>query len=161
MAETYTNHPVHDPPVQQPHTHERTDIATRPLWVFGGVFLVVCIIVQVGLYILFFAYERTETELDKGRTRSLVKQADAGPPEPRLQGIPGFHLNTPREDTHRMRLEDAERLNAYGREQDGFAKIPVERAMELLLERGLPAQTQPATRPTTRAATITGGADVR
>src|SRR5688500_243911 len=115
MAETYTDHPVHDPPVQQAPPHERPDTATRPQRVFGGDLRVVCVSVQVGLYLLFCAYERTETELDKDRTRSLVKQADAGPPEPRLQGIPGFHLNTPREDTHRMRLEDAERLNAYGR----------------------------------------------
>ena len=160
MAETYGNNPVHDPPVQQPHTHERSDIQTRPLWVFGGVFLVISIIIHIALYVLFFAYERDEAERDKDRTRSLVKQTDDGPPEPRLQGIPGFHLNTPREDTHRMRLEDADRMSAYGREQDGFAKIPVERAMELLLERGLPAQTQPITRPTTQAA-ATGGDDVR
>jgi hypothetical protein len=161
MAEAYTTNPVHDLPLQQPHTHERTDIATRPLWIFVGVFLVISVIIQVGLYILFFAYERTETELDKNRTRSLVKQTDAGPAEPRLQGIPGFHLNTPREDAHRMRLEDAERLNSYGPEHEGVAKIPIGRAMDLLLERGLPVQTQPSTRPVTQAATTTtGGANV-
>ena len=164
MAESYptTSHggagapnPVHVPPVQQPHTHERTDIATRPLWVFMGFFIVITILIHVGLYVLFFAYERSESEQDKQRTRSAVNQPNTGPPEPRLQGIPGFHVPTPREDQIRMREEDTKRLSAYGPEENGFAKIPIDRAIDLLLERGLPTQPRPATQPTH------GGPDAR
>jgi hypothetical protein len=157
MAETYpasthgggadAPNPVNAPPLQQPHTHEHTDIATRPLWVFMAVFIVISLLIHVGLYVLFFGYERSESELDKDRTRSAVHPPDTGPPEPRLQGIPGFHLRTPRQDQQRMRLEDRQRLTGYAPEQNGFARIPVDRAIDLLVERGLPVQPQPATRP--------------
>ena len=156
MAETYSTathgsagapNPVHVPPVEHPHTHERTDIATRPLWVFMGFFIVISILIFVGLYVLFFAYERGEAERDKDRTRSLVNQVNPGPPAPRLQGIPGYNVRTPREDQQLMRIEDDKRLNTYGPEQNGTARIPIDRAMDLLLERGLPTQPQ---QPTTQ-----------
>jgi hypothetical protein len=151
-----TPNPVYVSPVQQPHAHEHTDIATRPLWVFMGFFIVVTILIHVGLYVLFFAYERSESEQDKDRTRSAVNQPSTGPPEPRLQGIPGFHVPTPREDQQRMRVEDRQRLTSYAPEQNGFAKIPIDRAIDLLVERGLPTQPQPTTQPTTQ-----GGPDAR
>lgn len=176
MAETYSTpphgvsagepNPVHVPPVEHPHTHERTDIATRPLWIFFGFFIVVAVLIHIGLYVLFFAYQRGETELDKERIRSAVRDVNLGPPEPRLQGIPGYNTRTPREDQQLMRIEDARRLNMYGPAQNGTARIPIDRAMDLLLERGLPVQprqpqlgTQPTTRPATRPATQRGGPD--
>jgi len=159
MAETYstTTHghggasapnPVHVPRVEHPHTHEHTDIATRPLWIFMGFFIVITILIFVGLYVLFFAYERAENELDKDRKRSEVNQINTGPPGPRLQGIPGYNVRTPREDQQLLRIEDDKRLNTYGPEQNGAARIPIDRAMDLLLELGLPTQPQPTTQPT-------------
>lgn len=160
MAETYPTdandpsqpNPVHVPPVEQPHTHERTDIATRPLWIFFGAFILIAIVTHIALYVLFFAYERSEAELDKGRVRSLVRQSQVGPPSPRLQGIPGFNVNTPREDMRIMRVEDRQRLTTYGPAQDGVARIPIDRAIDLLLERGLPVQQRSTTQPTTQGA---------
>jgi hypothetical protein len=55
-----------------------------------------------------------------------------------------------------MRLEDRQRLTTYGPAPNGTARIPIDRAMDLLLERGLPVQQQPATQPATRRASQGG-----
>lgn len=60
---------------------------------------------------------------------------DAGdaPPGPRLQAAP-------RSDADELRRRHARILESYGRSGRGFARVPIERAMELLLEDGLPAK---------------------
>jgi hypothetical protein len=79
-----------------------------------------------------------------GRMRSLATRLDSpepalseamiqpAPPEPRLQTDPAGELAA-------MRHEEDLRLKTYAwvNEPAGIARIPVERAMELLLERGL------------------------
>ncbi len=56
------------------------------------------------------------------------------PPAPRLQERPEAELLT-------FRLEEQDQLTSYGwvSESQGVARIPIERAIEILAERGLPA----------------------
>jgi len=58
-------------------------------------------------------------------------------PEPRLQVRPST-------DLQRMRLSEEEVLNSYAwiDEKGGIVRIPINRAMDLLAERGLPARPQ-------------------
>lgn len=58
------------------------------------------------------------------------------PPAPRLQERPENELLT-------FRLEEQDALTSYGwvSESAGVARIPIERAIEILAERGLPAST--------------------
>jgi hypothetical protein len=53
---------------------------------------------------------------------------------------------TPATDLGQIRAEEDAVLTTYGwiDEQGGIVRIPVERAMELLVERGLPARAQGA-----------------
>jgi hypothetical protein len=59
------------------------------------------------------------------------------PPEPRLQGAPGHQLS-PQEEFRQMRAEAEAALKSYDwvDEKAGIAKIPIDQAMKLLVERG-------------------------
>ena len=61
------------------------------------------------------------------------------PPEPRLQ-------TNPRQDLSNLRAREDALLNSYGwvDKNTGVVRIPIERAMQLIVERGLPTrQVQP------------------
>jgi hypothetical protein len=68
----------------------------------------------------------------------------AVPPEPRLQGVPG-HLTDPQQDLRDKVKADSEANKKLGwiDEQSGIAQIPVRDAMQLIVEKGLPAVTPP------------------
>ena len=63
------------------------------------------------------------------------------PPEPRLQ-------TTPREDLRILREQEDAVLNSYGwvDRSTGVVRIPIEEAMKLTVQRGLPARTSPEER---------------
>lgn len=64
------------------------------------------------------------------------------PPEPRLQGAPGskFELQNPLLELEAMRREEDSRLTTYGwvDQGNGIVRLPIERAKQLVIERGLP-----------------------
>ena len=62
------------------------------------------------------------------------------PPEPRLQGVPG-HTSDAQLDLRDKREADQEANEKYDwiDKQAGIARIPVEEAMKIIVERGLPA----------------------
>ncbi len=62
-------------------------------------------------------------------------QPDPYPPEPRLETLPSLRLEE-------MRRQEEEILTGYGwvDREEGIARIPIDRAMELLIQRGLPAR---------------------
>lgn len=62
------------------------------------------------------------------------------PPEPRLQGMPG-HLSDPQHDMRTKVEADTKENNKLGwiDEKAGIAQIPVKDAMQLIVEKGLPA----------------------
>ena len=62
------------------------------------------------------------------------------PPEPRLQGMPG-HLTDPQQDMRDKVAADTKENNTLGwvDEKAGIAQIPVKDAMQLIVEKGLPA----------------------
>src|SRR5690348_13010668 len=68
------------------------------------------------------------------------------PPEPRLQGVPG-HVNDPQKDL-REKLQadiDANEKLQWVDKNAGIAQIPVEDAMKIIAEKGLPgASAAPA-----------------
>jgi len=73
------------------------------------------------------------------------RQDLAMPPEPRLQGVPG-HPTDSQEDLRekiKMDTEANERLGWID-EKNGIAQIPVEDAMKLIEQKGLPAVPPPA-----------------
>jgi hypothetical protein len=62
-------------------------------------------------------------------------QQDRLPPEPRLQ-------DTPQEDMNALRAKQNGLLKEYGwvNKEAGIARIPIEEAMRIVVERGLPSR---------------------
>ncbi len=68
------------------------------------------------------------------------------PPEPRLQGVPG-HTSDPQQDLRGYLNEMQRELSSYGwaDEKAGVARIPIDDAMRIIAEKGLPPrETKPA-----------------
>jgi hypothetical protein len=121
---------MHEQTAQSPR-HEPTDIDTRPLRITAIVILICGLIIPLALFWLFKYYEKTVTHPDE----DLIKYNAAAPqsPEPRVQGIPGFHDPVPRADMEKYRKESDQRLHSYGPTDDpNFIHIPIDRAIDLL-----------------------------
>ena len=91
--------------------------------------LFVASFLALGLATLQFGW------LNKGLVRRDPEVRTERPPDPVLQVEPAL-------DLLQMRRQDAEVLTTYGwtdRER-GLVRVPIERAMELLLEKGLPVR---------------------
>jgi hypothetical protein len=67
----------------------------------------------------------------------LAQTLPEQPPEPRLQNIPAA-------DLQKLQMTEQEILSNYAwiDEKGGIVRIPIERAMDLLAERGLPVRSK-------------------
>jgi hypothetical protein len=112
--------------------HERRDVEVRRLVLFG-----VGLTVTVGLSLiamwLLFAYFASHQP--PGTPASPLAAAHEIPPTPRLQV-------TPQADLAQMRRAEDAVLNSYGwvDRKAGTVRIPMDRAIELLTQRGLPVR---------------------
>lgn len=136
--------------------HEESDVAVRPLlWFVGGLtaFTIITCLAMLLMFKFFQAREESE-ELDPS---PLARQgAERLPPEPRLQLAPGWEVEAngkrqnlsysgdnagyvpqPWSEWLLVNEEWQRELKEYGwaDEQAGTARIPVERAIDLYLER--------------------------
>jgi len=120
--------------VSHPRDYERSDADPR---LIGALALGVAIFLFVTPYALLALYPGADRA---GRLPAELPQ----PPSPRLQ----VH---PKADFARLRAEEHERLTTYGwvdREHQ-IARMPIERAMDLLAARGIagwPSPSPPAAR---------------
>ncbi len=143
--------------------HEESDVAVRPLLWFVGGLTFFTIIVCVAM-LLMFEFFRSREESQELAPSPLARQGEERlPPEPRLQLAPGWAVET---DGQRRDLsygvqsnyvpqpwseyllvnEQWQReLKEYGwaDQQAGTARIPVDRAIDLYLERRARPQPPP------------------
>jgi hypothetical protein len=137
-------HEYHDD-VVPPSTavgHETTDAEARPVIGFLVVLGVVSI-VTAGLMILFYNYlERREANEKSARYPLAAGRARPLPPPPRLQTYPF-------DDIKELRRAEAPRLERYEwvDKNAGIVRIPIERAIDLTAERGLPYRKEAAAAP--------------
>ncbi len=112
--------------------HEHRDINIRAVIGFMIGLIVVALVVQVLMWLLFGHFAGRAAREDPPRP-PLGAAAGRLPPEPRLQ-------TTPAADLRKLRAREHEILASYGwvDRAAGTVRIPIDRAMELLLERGLP-----------------------
>lgn len=127
--------------------YERSDASPQSLLKFGiGLFLILAACI-LGMRWMFSYFAHVQ---QLGAPASPFENARVLPPEPRLQVHPKLDLE---------KYLDAENrtLTTYGwvDKQNGVVRIPIDRAMDLLLERGLPARSASEeaawARPTERA----------
>ena len=147
---TTPQEPVHD----DVH-HEQTDVDIRGILWFIAIFVVFAIVSHVAVY-FHYGFIRSSLRDPDLLPVSLVDQDQPKlPPTPRLQPFPApgqegrmSPLATgPQGDMRQMLAEEERILTTYEVGADGRARIPVERAMELELQRGFPVATPGEAQP--------------
>jgi hypothetical protein len=119
--------------------HEEHDVNAKAITRFGIGLALTVMVSMFALWGLFIYYRnRAETALGPvPPTAGVGTQAAKLPPAPRLQESPVLDL----ED---MRAAEDQILDHYGwvDQQKGVVRIPIDRAMDILGQRGLPARAQ-------------------
>lgn len=109
------------------------DVNIRGVLLFGFWLAVAAIVVQLGVWALFRVLARQETSRDRPLPPLVVSNLQRTPPEPRLE---------PQPLAPRARLTEEENgiLTTYGwvDKSRGLVRLPIDRAMELLVQQGLP-----------------------
>jgi len=131
---------------------EREDLGARPILIFLLSLTIGCVLVAFvlkGLYSYLDTYANRHQPLQNPLAQQITADTrTVGPgdiqkfPEPRLEtdettGIDNF------------RMQEEQTLHSYGWvDQDaGVVRIPIDRAMELLAQRGLPTRPQAGAAP--------------
>jgi hypothetical protein len=115
--------------------HEESDVNVGAIFRYGIGLAVIALVVHVFLWWLQSFYT-TRTERAQTVTYPMAAgQQDRMPPGPRLQ-------DNPQQDLRDLRARQQSMLTGYGwvSKQAGVARIPIEEAMRIVVERGLPAR---------------------
>jgi hypothetical protein len=116
--------------------YETRDANTAGLLKFAASLAVIILVVAVGMRWMFNYFAETQT---LGPATTPFENARTIPPVPRLQVAP-------QKEIHDYWESQQEILNSYGwvDRQNGVVRVPVDRAMRLVLARGLPARSASA-----------------
>jgi hypothetical protein len=119
--------------------YEHTDIDPGIGYKFA-LWLAVAMVLSFGIvYGAFWFFERQERAASTATERfPLAKDYTRPTPTPALQ-------TQPFKDLYMLREEEAKRLQSYGwvDKDGGVARIPIERAMEIMMQRGFPTRPEP------------------
>ena len=122
---------------------EHTDIEPGVGYRFA-VWLAVSMALSAALVYGTFVFlgSRAATNDELTRTYPLARGASQEPPSPRLQ-------TQPFKDVYQLKTEQRGVLTSYGwvDKASGVVHIPIDRAMELTLQRGLPARAESSGMP--------------
>lgn len=124
--------PPPNPPVSPGEGYERRDANPGSLFKWGAGLVIVLVVVFLTMWALFDFYGNVQS---LGRPASPFENIRVLPPPPRLQ-------TAPRADLHTFCANQMKALTSYGwaDEANGVVRIPIDRAMDLTLQRGLPAR---------------------
>jgi len=117
--------------------HEHTDARVWIIVKFGAWLLVSAIVIHVGMGFMFALFVQQSEQVEQ-EFPLAVGQAERLPAEPRLQTIPVNEI-------YQFRLQEQSVLENYRwiDREAGRVQIPIDRAMRLTVERGLPARPSP------------------
>ncbi len=112
------------------HSYETQDLSVRAIGMFG-VILTLALVAAIGVTAWMFGFfesRASRREVAAPPTSTLA----AAPQEPKLQ------VDAPK-DLKALRALEDQRLTTYGwvSKETGLGRIPIGRAMELLVERGI------------------------
>jgi len=126
--------------------HEPTDADSRSITQFGIGLTFFLIVSQLVLWWVFSSFSKREQRLSPPVPAIIRTQALHEPPEPRLQANPQL-------DLRKMRQEEDEVLNHYGwvDRDRGIVRLPIERALDIAAQKGLPQFKATAEIPSTKA----------
>lgn len=122
--------------------HEKSDVNVRAILGVGAGLAAVTVFLAglVWLLVLFLARSAPDTAPREFPLAASYEQRL--PPEPRLQ-------TNPREDLQTLRQAEERLLRTYGwvDKDSGVVRIPIDEAMRLTVERGLPSRTPEGRKP--------------
>jgi hypothetical protein len=123
---------VQGTPVPGARGHEKRDFSVG--WIFGIVLFLLCsgVMIHVLMAALLEQFNSGASPTDAWRPLRNQARSRSGP-GPQLQ-------ISPRLDLHYFRAQEDKQLTNYAwvDRSAGVVRVPIERAMELVLERGLP-----------------------
>ena len=116
--------------------HETREMSIRPIVMFGVGLAGSTAVILLLMAWLFGYFAAREAKLDM--PPSPLAETQRLPPEPRLQVAPAT-------DLQEMRAAEDAVLNSYAwvDRTAGIVRIPIDRAITLLSQRGLPVRPQP------------------
>ena len=131
MSDLHNAAPEDNPQI----AHEESDVNVRAIFGFGIGLAVIALAVHVFLWWLQGFYA---TQADRAQTAVFpmaAGQRDQLPPTPRLQ-------NDPQQDLRDLVTKQQTQLSRYSwvDKSAGIARIPIEDAMRIVVQRGLPAR---------------------
>jgi len=136
MAEVHMPHAAdHDGEHKPGVHHETTDVNIRGILVFGVGLIVSAVLIYFVVWVLFKYFESREARRVAPEYPLAATQEVRLPPEPRLQ-------TNPRGDLQDLRAQEDQILNSYAwiDKNTGVVRIPIDEAMKLVVQRGLPVR---------------------
>jgi hypothetical protein len=117
-------------------SHETSDVNIRAILGFGAALVVVAAVVHLLIYVLFGYFNARENAKVPAEYPLAATEGHREPPEPRLQ-------TNPRQDLADLRAKEDDTLGSYGwvDKNAGIVRIPIDAAVKLTLQRGLPSRT--------------------
>ncbi|MGE0822181.1 MAG: hypothetical protein AB7G75_01540 [Candidatus Binatia bacterium] len=128
-----TEHDTHDNATQPAVLHEVSSVYVKPVVVFALVLIVVSLATFATVRVLLDYFQINQARTDV--PLSPLADPQQLPPTPRLQVSSG-------DDLLKLRAQETEVLHSYAwvDQNAGIVRIPIERAMTLLAEKGLPSR---------------------
>jgi hypothetical protein len=129
----HENEGVENPAVH----HEESDVNIRAVFAFAAGLVLTAAFIQFVVWILFAYFEARANRKVTPEFPLAVQQENRLPPEPRLQ-------TNPRADLAELRAQEDNALQTYGwvDKNASVVRIPIEQAMKLVVQRGLPTRSQ-------------------
>jgi len=119
----------------QPSRHEQSDVNVSGVVVFAIVLVVVGVLIQGAVWVLYREFVQSASSSGAAEFPLAADAMRRLPPEPRLQV-------DPRGDMANLRRSQDEVLESYAwiDRNAGIVRIPIDQAMKLIAERGLPTR---------------------
>lgn len=121
---------------------ETTDANVKHIVVAGLGLTVATILACFAMYLVFAALKHEASESGRQPINPMAGPR-AFPPMPRIE-------ERPWEEMQVLNARDAQILGTYGKGSNGTIRIPIEKAMDIVVQKGLPTRApgaQPATAP--------------
>src|SRR5215471_7182507 len=137
-------HHGHDPHDQEHGQVETAVVSPKPVLLFLAVLFVATAFVFLVVKGLDFGFRKLDESNKEQKATEVNTEGRKLPPEPLLQGAPGKGdkpTDLPLEAMENLRKEKDKELGSYGwvKKSDGIVHIPIDRAKEMMAEKGLPA----------------------
>ena len=119
----------------EPLHHETSDVNIGGIVIFVVVLLVAGVLIHGAVWAMYRYFQKEAARPAAVEFPLATNTLRRLPPEPRLQ-------TDPRDDLVHMREAEEQTLHTYGwvDRNGGIVRIPIDQAMKLIAERGLPAR---------------------